>query len=141
MPNELKLILCAKCNDHIVAGEQGAICEVCASTQESAITELQKENAELKKQNAANKAVQRFNAKADIEILHDCNASHELIEKLHTQIVELEKQNTELRKAAVEWEEIHSLSEIDADRLYLLDNVNGKWFVAYLPAPPREVEK
>ena len=34
-------ILCAKCSDHIVAGEQGAICEVCASTQESAITELQ----------------------------------------------------------------------------------------------------
>ena len=86
-----KPILCAKCNDHIEVGEQGAICEVCASTQESAITELQEEVAEL-------------------------------------------------RKNAVEWEEIHSLSEIDADRLYLFDNVNGKWFVAYLPEPPREGE-
>ena len=41
-------ILCAKCSDHITAGEQGAICEVCASTQESAITGLQGDIEELR---------------------------------------------------------------------------------------------
>jgi len=41
-------IICAKCNDHIVAND-GAICEVCAYTQESAITELQGDIEELEK--------------------------------------------------------------------------------------------
>lgn len=46
MPDELKPILCSKCNDHLIAND-GAICEVCAATLESIISELQKENAEL----------------------------------------------------------------------------------------------
>lgn len=43
-------ILCHKCNDHILSND-GAICEVCASTQESVISELQSENETLRSDN------------------------------------------------------------------------------------------
>lgn len=43
-----KPILCAKCNDHIIA-DDGAVCEICADTQDTIITELQARIAELEK--------------------------------------------------------------------------------------------
>jgi hypothetical protein len=42
-----KPILCAKCNDHIIA-DDGAVCEICADTMDTIITELQTRIAELK---------------------------------------------------------------------------------------------
>lgn len=41
-----KPILCAKCNDHMIA-DDGAICEICADTMDTIITELQTRIAEL----------------------------------------------------------------------------------------------
>lgn len=38
--------LCAKCNDHIIA-DDGAVCEICAETMDTIITELQTRIAEL----------------------------------------------------------------------------------------------
>jgi len=38
--------LCAKCNDHIIA-DDGAVCEICAETMDTIITELQARIAEL----------------------------------------------------------------------------------------------
>ncbi len=38
--------LCAKCNDHIIA-DDGAVCEICADTMDTIITELQTRIAEL----------------------------------------------------------------------------------------------
>lgn len=40
--------LCAKCNDHIIA-DDGAVCEICAETMDTIITELQTRIAELEK--------------------------------------------------------------------------------------------
>ena len=46
--------LCAKCNDHIIA-DDGAVCEICADTMDTIITELQARIAELEaKISAAN---------------------------------------------------------------------------------------
>jgi len=39
-------ILCAKCNDHIIA-DDGAVCEICADTMDTIITELQARIEEL----------------------------------------------------------------------------------------------
>ncbi len=44
-----RAILCAKCNDHIIA-DDGAICEICADTQDTVITELQARVAELEQE-------------------------------------------------------------------------------------------
>lgn len=62
-----KPILCAKCNDHLIAND-GAICEVCASTQESVIDELQGENA----------ALMLLHTQATDEMLKMQNRVHEL---------------------------------------------------------------
>jgi len=43
---QAKPILCAKCNDHIIA-DDGAICIICAATQDTIIAELQVRIAEL----------------------------------------------------------------------------------------------
>ena len=49
-----KPILCAKCNGHIIA-DDGAVCEICADTMDTIITELQARIAELEaKISAAN---------------------------------------------------------------------------------------
>lgn len=145
-------ILCAKCNDHIIA-DDGAVCEICADTMDTIITELQTRNAEL-------------------EAMHD----HQHLLDLADEAVAAKCRIAELEKLAVVWNKYPAEKPPESGIEYLVlidgeiprlavyghhvlyeDDTMNKWYSdegpakepvpygeteithwAYLPAPPEE---